>query len=366
MTHSTMLRVMVSHIESMKTENITISNNEKINLISNFATMLAAGISLLEVVDSLLENSKGNQRKVLQTLRADIVQGKRIHSSFARYPMIFDKVTVNIIKEAEESGTLDVTLKELRNSLKKEGEFADKIKSALTYPILIIIVFFAVLFLILIVVIPKIAVVFTRLKLELPLPTKILIFASDLLLKSTIPVMIVVLIFLSLLIFIYKKRKTMLLDLFSSLPFISGLVKEIELTRFCHSLFLLLNSGIPIASSLELAEDVVVRNKTVKVIAKSREMVLSGKRLSEGLKTTQGFIPGIMIKIIEAGEKSGSLDKSLEDVSEYLDYQVSGKLKTFAALLEPVMLIFVAIMVGGMMLSIIAPIYGLIGQVGQR
>lgn len=93
-------------------------------------------------------------------------------------------------------------------------------------------------------------------------------------------------------------------------------------------------------------------------------MVSSGKRLSEGFKGTNGLIPSIMIKLIEAGEKTGTLDKSMQDVSEFLDYQVSGTLKTITALMEPVMLVLVGIAVGGMMMAIIAPIYSLIGQVG--
>ena len=93
-------------------------------------------------------------------------------------------------------------------------------------------------------------------------------------------------------------------------------------------------------------------------------MVLAGSELSEGLKKAKNIFPNIMIKITEAGEKSGSLDKSMQDVSEYLDYQVEKTLKTLTTLLEPIMLIFVGVLVGGMMLSIIAPIYGLIGQVG--
>ena len=95
-------------------------------------------------------------------------------------------------------------------------------------------------------------------------------------------------------------------------------------------------------------------------------MIISGKKLSDGLKTGKGKVPSLMIKIIEAGEKSGTLDKSLKDISEYMDYQVSTTLQTLTALMEPVMLILVGVAVGGMMLAIIAPIYNLIGQVGNR
>ncbi|MBI4226095.1 type II secretion system F family protein, partial [Candidatus Roizmanbacteria bacterium] len=161
-------------------------------------------------------------------------------------------------------------------------------------------------------------------------------------------------------------NKKLLLSLLFSIPLISNLVKEIDLVRFTRSLHYLLSSGIPIVSALELTEQVVLRKDLAKMIRSSKEMIISGKKLSEGLKSAKGKIPAIMVKIIEAGEKSGSLDKSLKDISEYLDYQVTNSLRTLTALMEPAMLVLVGIVVGGMMLAIIGPIYNLIGQVGQR
>lgn len=350
----------------MKTENISLSTNEKLSLISNFATLLSAGISILETIDSLLEDAKGNSKKILQALREDVIQGKHVYASFSRFPRAFDKVTVNLIKASEEAGTLDVTLKDLKINIKKEMEFMDRIKSALIYPALIMIVFLGVLLMILIVVVPKISTVFSRLKMDLPLPTKILIFVSNTLLTYTIPVIAFFLIMGFMTAVIYRTNKKLIFNLLFSLPLVSDLIKEIDLTRFCRSLYFLLSSGIPITIALELSQDVIFKKNIAKIIASSREMVSSGKKLSEGLRQARGIIPTIMVKIIEAGEKSGTLDKSLQEVSEYLDYEVSNRLKTITVLLEPIMLVLVGVAVGGMMLAIIAPIYGLIGQVGGR
>ncbi|OGK25062.1 hypothetical protein A3A46_04105 [Candidatus Roizmanbacteria bacterium RIFCSPLOWO2_01_FULL_37_13] len=348
------------------TKKLSISTADKMMMISNFSTMLSAGISILETVDSLLEDAKGNQRKILQTLREDLVQGKRVHESFARFPNVFDRVTISIIKAAEEAGSLDTTLKDLRDNIKKESEFANKVMSALTYPILIMIVFMGVLSMILVFVIPKISIVFSRLKVDLPLPTKIMIFVSNIVLQYTIPFAIGSISIIIGFILLYKIKKKLLLGIVFSLPVVSELVKQIDLVRFTRSLNYLLSSGIPIVSALELTQDVVMRKDIAKIIEKSKEMIISGKKLSEGLKTSKGKIPYMMIKIIEAGEKSGSLDRALKDISDYLDYQVSNTLQTLTTLLEPVMLVFVGVIVGGMMLAIIGPIYNLIGQVGKR
>lgn len=347
-----------------KTDNTTLGMSEKLGIISNFSTLLAAGISILDAIDSLLEDARGNQKKVLTVLREDIVQGKQVWETFSRFPQIFDRVTINIIKASEEAGTLDKTLKDLKDSIKKDMEFTDRIRSSLIYPMFIMGLFIAVLFMILVFVIPKISTVFLQLKVELPLPTKILIFMSTAILKYTIPLSLASFLFFALLYILYRTKKRMMLDILFSLPLISHLIKEIDLTRFTRSLYYLLSAGIPITSALDLAKEVVARSDIKKLLIKSQEMVASGKKFSEGLRTRKGFIPPIMVKIIEAGEHSGSLDKSMADISDYLDYQVSGTLKLLLTLLEPIMLVGVGLFVGGMMLAIIAPIYGLISQVG--
>src|SRR5260221_14744787 len=108
-------------------DKITLSASDKISLISNLSTMLAAGISILDSVNSILEDAKGNQKKILETLATDLSEGKKISTSFERFPRVFDKVTVNIIRASEEAGTLDVALKDLRETTRKQNEFNDKI-----------------------------------------------------------------------------------------------------------------------------------------------------------------------------------------------------------------------------------------------
>ncbi|MEK7186028.1 MAG: type II secretion system F family protein [Patescibacteria group bacterium] len=350
----------------MKTENITLSNNDQLNLISTFSTLINAGIPILETVESLLEGSKGNMRKILESTSEDLVQGKPLHVCFSKFPGVFGKVTINIIKASEEAGTLDVILKDLRNQVQKDMEFVDRIKSVLMYPLIILIVFLGVLLVILVVVIPKIAIVFAQLKAELPLPTKIMIFASNAILHNTIP-LIAILIALGVgFYFSYKVQRATVLRVLYSLPIVSTIVKEIDLTRFFRSMYLLLNSGIIITSALELAKDVVMRKDIAQSIAYAQESVLAGRRLSDAFKDKKHLYSGIMIKIIEAGEKTGTLDKSMQDMSDYMDYQVSGMLKTLTSLLEPIMLVLMATLVGGMMMSIISPIYGMISNVGGR
>lgn len=350
----------------MFNQGISLSTKDKIALLGNLATMLAAGISILEAVDSLLEDSKGGQKKLLQELRNDLVQGKHVYASFARFPQIFDNVTVNIIRASEEAGSLDVTLKDIKQHMQKEMEFIDKIRSAMIYPIMIFIVFLLVLIMILVFVMPKMASVFSRMKADLPLPTKIMIATSGFIVNHYIALIAGIIAFIILFIVVYKTKKMLITSIFFSLPLISGLVKQIDITRFSRSMGLLLSSGLTVTSALELCENIVWRQDVQNMVKHTRKTVLGGKRLSEGLRDYKGMVPMLMIKMIEAGEKTGSLDKAMQDISENMDYEVSRTLALLTTLLEPLMLIVIGGIVGGMMLSIIAPIYNLIGQVGAR
>lgn len=349
----------------MKKNNVHLSANEKLTLFNNIATMISAGIPILETVDSLLEDSKGGTQKILKQLREDLVQGKRISDSFAQYPKVFDKVTISLIKVSEEAGSLDTTLTDLTKSIRKDMEFSDKIRSAMIYPVFIICVFLGIFLMILTFVIPRISSVFLRLNVTLPLPTIAMIFLSNLIIHNTVYVVSGTLIVILLLYIIFKTQRKFVVGLFLNLPVISGLSKEIDLTRFSRNFYLLLSSGLPITTALQLTEDVVSRHEIRSAIKHLTEVVTSGDKLSKGLKDRKNVFPSIMIKIAEAGERTGSLDTSMQNVSDFLDYEVSKSLKNATALLEPIMLVVVGALVGGMMLAIIAPIYSMIGQVGS-
>ncbi len=342
---------------------IRLKATEKLTIITNLATTLGAGIPLLESVESLRESATGNAKKIIVQLLADLNEGRTIADSLARWPAAFDPVTVNLLRASEGAGNLVPTLKNLSVSIKKDIEFIDKVTAAAVYPTLVVGLFVGVLILILTFVIPRIATVFSRLSVALPLPTRILIIISNFLLAHYIAIIVAigVLVFLMSALFITKKR--WLVSILFRLPLISRLAVQVDLTRFTRSLSLLLNSGIPITAALELGEHVVAKQSVARVIATARGLVESGKQLSAGFKNNPKIIPPMMVRIIEAGEASGTLEQTSLDLAQHFDDQVSKTLKKLTALLEPVMLIVVGIFVGAIMLAIIAPIYGLIGQI---
>jgi type II secretory pathway component PulF len=350
----------------MKLENLTISSGDKLTFIGNVTTMLTAGIPLLETIDTLKNESRGNLKKMLEYTSETLVEGGTLSQAFAHFPKIFSRININILKSSEQSGNLEATLRDLRQNIRRDMEFTDKVKAALLYPAILLTVFFGMFLVILLFVIPRIATIFSNLRVVLPLPTKIMIAMSHALTTYTVPILITLAILIGVIIYFYRAKKRSFLIFFSRLPVLSKLVREIDLTRFTRGLALLLSSNVPISVALDLCRDVVINQRINSAISRSKDIIMSGGKLSEGLKDNRNDIPSVMVKIIESGEKTGTLDKSMQDISEYLDYNVVNDLKTVTTLLEPVILVLVGIFLGAMMLAIIAPIYNLIGQINVR
>lgn len=351
---------------STKLSSIKIADKEKMQLFGNLSTMLAAGIPILEAVLSLLEESEKNLKKILLTLKEDLEAGQVVHQSLAKFPRSFDQVTLNLIKAAEEAGTLEIALKDIREGIQKEMEFGDKIKSALMYPIIVFSLFVAVMLVMLLFVMPRISTVFNRLKADLPLPTKLMIYASDFLINYWYMVILAIIFLIALIAIIMRYKKQGVLSFFYGFPIISDLVRQVDSARFSRNMYLLLNSGLPIVTALELSQEVMNKKEMRELVENSRQMVIGGKRFSEGLHSKKKLMSGMTIKLIEVGERSGTLNQSMKDIAETLDYEVTKNLQKATAMLEPIMLIFVGLVVGGMMMSIIGPIYGLISGVQIR
>lgn len=345
---------------------VSLSKQEKLSLVSELGTLLASGIAVADTVDSLLKEAKGNRLKILTALKKDLEEGKTIADSFAKFSDAFDPISVSLIRSAEEAGTLDATLKDIVLSLRREIDFDDKVRAALAYPGMILLVFAAVLTMIIVYVVPKISTVFTRLKINLPLPTKILIAISNFVLSYApfVAALVVVLIILTVLLYKYRKRD--LTNFVFSFPYLSSLARNIDLAHFCHNTSLLLSAGIPINESLDLVKGVVSKKEVYKMVTYCKKAVDSGDTMSSGLKDFPKIVPQTMIRITEAGEKSGKIEDSMAELSEYFERRVENSLKTITTMIEPIMLVVIGLLVGGMMLAIIAPIYNMIGQIRTR
>lgn len=342
---------------------VRLKASEKLELIDNLEAMLSAGIPLLESVEALLGGAKVRSKTVLESLKKDLEAGKTIADSLSQFPDSFDPIAINLIRGGEESGNLENILGDLAETIRKDIEFNRKIKGALAYPVFVIAVFVMIMTVILTFVIPRIGEVFSKLQVKIPLPTKILMFMSNALLNFW-PWIILGFAALGIAtMVIYRAKRKEVWYLISSIPLLSGLTREIDIVRFSRSMGLLLSSGIPISKSLELSQHVLVRKELMYLVEFARKEVIRGKRLTDALNNKNGNIPQIFIRMVDAGERSGKLEQSFQKIAAYFDDRVSATIKTLTTLMEPILLVIVGLMVGGIMLSIIAPIYQLISSI---
>jgi type IV pilus assembly protein PilC len=336
---------------------------ERLALLTDLATMLTAGIPILEAVDSLLTDAKGNTKVVLEYIRKSVSNGDPLSVALERMPQAFDPVTINLIRAAEEGGTLDQTFRDLVVSIGKDIAFTDQIRAGLVYPLFVMVIFGGIVILMLTFVLPRIAKVFSNLHVHMPLVTRVMIRASNFFLADW-PFVIVGVIALAILVgVIYHTQKRALIRGLLGMPGLAKLGDRIDFSRFTRSLGLLLHAGIPLNEALILSERVVQKKQVEAIVQRMRANVGAGKPLSDGLRGIKSTMPPMMIRSIETAEQSGTLEKTMQDLAEYFATQVSANLKTITALLEPILLVVVGIMVGTLMITIIAPMYNLISQI---
>lgn len=346
--------------------NPRLKASDRLNLITNMATMLSAGIPILEAVDTLLAESKGANKEVLTIMRKGLEQGKPISESMKAAPRAFDPVTVNIVRASEEAGTLDQALTDLQATLKKDIDFSDRIKAALIYPVFVIVVFLAVLVLILTFVIPRVSKVFEAMRVTLPPTTQAMIALSDFVLAYYIFILVFIGLLILGIILLARYRKRQVVNFLLSLPVLNTLGRQIDLARFTRTMKLQLKAGLPLSEALELSRGVVTKKEIESAIVGMKRAVDNGEPISEGLKAHKKVVPTVMVRILQTAEKTGTLEKTMQDLADYFDEQVTRTLKNISELIEPVLIVVIGLLIGGMMLSIIAPIYGLISQIGGR
>lgn len=341
----------------------TISSRDRIAMFSDFSTMLSAGIPIMQCLDTLLEDAKGNPQKVLKFMRQELSNGMSLSSAMEQLPRAFEPITINLIRAAEAGGTLEETLVDIVRNLKKESEFSAGLKTMMIYPIFVGIIFVAIIILLLTFVVPRLEKVFATMRVAMPSATKMMFAASDTFLANwmfIVPGIIVGIILISIFVS-YNKR--LILRVLLSLPGLNTLGNNIDLTRFCRSFALLLKAGVPLDEALELSERVMQKNRARHVVQQMRKDIIAGDTLATHLHDSKQIIPTVMARSIETAETAGTLELTMQNLAEYFDEQVARNLKVLSGMLEPIMILLIGGLVGGLMLTVMAPMYNLISQI---
>lgn len=373
LTRHNLTPVSIKPIQAVteKKDLLAIQLFDKINtidimfLVRNLATTLKAGLSIVESLDILIKDTeKKLMRKVLQTVQAMIKNGQPLSAGFSVYKDLFPPIFIGMIKAGEVSGQLDRTLGELARYLSKEYKLRSKVKSALTYPIILLAASFVIVVLMLVFVLPKLAKSFASSGVKLPWITKVFLSISQALTWSFIADVI---IFIGIVGFILyfrttKTGKKFLFFVISHTPVANDLIKKIALVRFARTFGNLISSGLPAIDSLMISSQAINNSDYTNAINNAIEDIKNGISISESLGKYPKLFPNLLISLIMVGERTGTLQEILITFADFYEEEVENKLKELTSLLEPILLIFMGLMIGAIAISIILPIYQLTGH----
>jgi len=342
---------------------------EKIFLTQHLFLMLKGGFLISEALETLKEEVKSKSlKRALEDISKRILAGESLNKSLARHPKIFDQFYQNIVKIGEESGSLENNLNYLTSQIRSEYETKKRIKGAMIYPLIVIILALIIALVVTIFILPKIINIFTIMEIKLPLVTMILIKSVSFLQKNWIFIIAGIM----LIIFLFKiLRKLRIFRYYSdkliiSLPIVGVILKNLTLSRLSHSLYTLLKSGLPILESLELISQALPNEVFKKNLVAVKLEVERGGKISQGLKNFPETFPLIFSQMISVGEKSGALEDSCLYLSKFYQREVDSSLGSLSTVLEPILLILVGIFVAFIALAIITPIYRFSGALKLR
>jgi type IV pilus assembly protein PilC len=337
---------------------------DKANFCRYLSIMLRSGLSLseaVEVINSETENKK--MKRILQDLSFSLQEGGEISAVLERYPEVFDKVFLALVRAGEKSGSLEKTFEYLSTQLYSVHRLNKKISGALMYPAVIISAMFGVGVLMMTFVLPKLGSVFLKMKIPLPTPTRILLEFGEFMGKNAVMVIlgIAVLIGFFTFLFTYHKTASKIKEILANLPVIKKLCKQIDLARFSRTLATLLQSGVPIINALEISGETLTQYDMKRVAKTFEKGVTEGKQIANILSSEKKVFPAIMVQTIKTGEKTGTLDTVLMEIADYYESELEDGLKEFTTLLEPLIMLIIGVAVGAMVIMIIAPIYSVLG-----
>jgi len=323
------------------------------------ATLLGAGFPLVEALEPLVSQTKAAAlKKTLIRIKVLVVEGNSFASALSQFPGTFPSLYINMVRAGEASGTLEIVLERLAEMMENQLDLTGRIKSALTYPIFMALLGTAVLFFLMTVIVPNIATVFSEMGRILPAPTRLLIAASDLFQTFWWLILLMGLggIVLTMRAGNTPKGREFFDGMILKFPVIGFLVTRLATARLSRTLGSLLENGIPLLQALDIVKNVAGYVPIAKAIHAATEEVGKGRGMAEALAEYPVF-PSLFLQMLKVGEQSGRLEEMLQKISVIYEKEATAQVTRITALLEPVMILIMGILVGGIVLSICLPIF---------
>ena len=329
------------------------------------STFLRVGVPITDAI-KLLQSATGSGafRAALEDIAGDLEAGESFSTSIHHHPSVFNSLYVDMVRAAEYSGTLDKVLAQVASYLQRQDTALKKLRSAMIYPAIILVLALAVCTVLIVFVLPNFVAMFKEFNTQLPLPTRVLLavgrFAQDWRYEIVIGIFVAI---VAVLVFMQSKFGRVFWDYaMLRIPVLGGIVQYAIIERFTRTLSTMLKAGIPISQTFDVAIAAAGNIKYRRGLESVRQRMTTGDGFSAPLEATGLFAP-MMIRMIKVGEETGTLDSSLEQIADFLSDEMDYKVRNMIALMEPALVIAVGLAVGFVAVSVILPMYGLLQAV---
>ena len=343
-----------------------ITNKDIVIFTRQFSTMIDAGLPLVQGLNILAEQMENKTFKgILKQVTKDVEGGSTLADALGKHPKIFDTLFVNLVAAGEVGGILDTILQRLAAYIEKSEKLKSQIKGALTYPIVVVGIAVIVIGVIMVFVIPVFQDMFSSFGKALPVPTQIVVVMSNFI-KGNIHYMIVgfiVFIFLFRRYAATKSGRRNIDNISLKLPVFGELIKKVAVARFTRTLSTMISSGVPILDALEITAKTSGNVIVEEVIFDARSSIAEGQTIADPLSETDIF-PGMVTQMISVGESTGALDAMLEKIADFYDDEVDATVAAMTSMLEPLLMLFLGGSIGGIVVAMYLPIFGMAAAMG--
>jgi type IV pilus assembly protein PilC len=324
-----------------------------------FATMVNSGLSLLRTLTILSEQTTNKElARVLRVVRNEVETGTALSAALAKHPRVFPPIMINMVRAGEVGGFLDSVMMQLATNFESEVKLRGKVKSAMTYPVVVLCISVVAVIGMLLFIVPVFKKLFLQLGGKLPLPTQILVDLSGAL-EILLPAAIVGAIVFAVLWGKYKHTtqvRNVIDPLKLKMPVFGKLFQQIALSRFTRNLGTMMHSGVPILQSLDIVADTTGNVVVGRVVRDVQDSVRTGEALTAPL-SKHPVIPAMVVQMMTVGEETGALDTMLHKISEFYDQEVEATTESLTALIEPLMIAFLGGIIGSMIVALYMPIF---------
>ena len=338
-----------------------VSTKSLVLFTRQLATLIAAGLPLVKALRTLQDQLEpGPLKGVIKSIADEVESGSNFSEALTRFPKVFPDFYINMIKAGELGGMLEDILKRLSEFLDKTQKLKDRVKSALMYPMFVMIVAVLILIMLMVFVIPTFTSMFSEVGGSLPVPTKILIFISELTrrLWFLIPLLPVALIATYKAIIKSPDRRFVIDKIKLRIPIVGNLIQQIAVARFSRTLGTLLSSGVPILAALETVRDTIGNEFIARAVMQLRDSIKEGDSVSGPMAAIKAF-PPLVTKMVSIGEETGDLAKMLIQIADNYEDEVDVAVSGLTSLLEPLLIVFMGLIVGFIVVSMFMPLFSL-------